>query len=186
MVECMEYKDVCEHAQCDAFAVFLVSPLGAILPTVSTTYDATHICAFRMFADASSNSVWLSVLSIKMCTSMYDRICFSLCCWLPSQVLFPPTISILHIATCICGPRKPRGCYIDFIYLTIQGGKMRASVHGKTRSSSLLLTLQQFGKCLKPNAYSAAVNTWASTAEPTQPIHTPLNTPDASSPSLRD
>ena len=148
-----------ECARCNAFAVFLVNPLGAILPTVSATHGAARVRAFRMFADASFYPVWLSVLSIKTCASVRGMICSSLCCRLPSQVLFLPTVSVLHIAACVCGPRKLRGCYIDFVYLAIQGGKMRASVHGRTRSSSLPLTPQQSGKCAKPNARSAAANT---------------------------
>ena len=136
----MVYKDVCKHVRCNVFAIFLVNLLDAILPTVSATHGATHVHAFRMFVDASSNPVWLSVLSIKMCASMHSRICSSLYCQLPFQVLFPPTVSVLHIAACVCRPRKLRGCYIDFVYLAIQGGKMRASVHGRTHSSSLLLT----------------------------------------------
>jgi hypothetical protein len=138
---------------------FLVNPLRAIPPTVSVTHGAARVRAFRMFVDALSNPVWLSVWSIKTCASVRGRICSSLCCRLPSQVLFPPTVSVLHIAACVCGPRKLRGCYIDFVYMTIQGGKMRASVHGRTRSSSLPLTPQQSGKCAKSNARSAAANT---------------------------
>jgi hypothetical protein len=133
-----------KRARCDAFAVFLVNSLGAIPPTVSATCGAARVRAFSMFVNASFNPVWLSVWSIKTCASVRDRICSFFCCRLPSQVLFPPTVFVLHIAACVCGPRKLRGCYIDFVYLTIQGGKMRASVHGRTRLSRNSLTFDSF------------------------------------------